>query len=60
VQNLAAMPLGVLSAVKRLLAHSPNASLQQQLDMEADQVSRLAASPATLSVLEAFLSRRKG
>jgi len=60
VQTLAGMPLGVLSAVKRLLAHSPNASLQQQLDMEADQVSRLAASPATLSVLEAFLSRRKG
>lgn len=58
VQTLAAMPSGTMAAVKRLLAKSPDASLQQQLDAEADQVSRLAASPATLDVLQAFLSRR--
>lgn len=58
VQSLAKMPAGTMAAVKRLMAKSPDATLQQQLDAEADQVSRLAASPATLAVLQAFLSRR--
>lgn len=58
VQQVAAMPVGALPALKKLMAASLDSSLQQQLDREAESVARLAASPATLEVLDAFLRRR--
>ncbi|WP_428248523.1 enoyl-CoA hydratase/isomerase family protein [Ferrovibrio sp.] len=58
VQQVAAMPAGALPALKKLMASSLDNTLQQQLDREAESVARLAASPATLDVLDAFLRRR--
>jgi 2-(1,2-epoxy-1,2-dihydrophenyl)acetyl-CoA isomerase len=56
--QLAAMPPGGLAGLKRLLRSSREAGLTDQLDAEADSISRLVATPSTMARLEAFLARR--
>lgn len=59
VNKLAGMSAGALAGMKRLLAQSPNNSLAEQFDAEADQISQTASSPETLAMLDAFLAKRQ-
>lgn len=58
IGKLSQMSAPALAGLKRLLVQSPTASLAEQFDAEADQVSTIAASPETLAILDAFLARR--
>ncbi len=63
VEKLAQMivdsPPGALSGLKKLLRDSPNATLQKQLDAEANSIAALASTPSTMNRLLAFVGRSK-
>lgn len=58
-RRLAALTPAALAALKRLMWSSPDASMAEQMDAEARLIAVQAASPETLAVLDAFLSRRR-
>lgn len=58
VRQLAATPRHALHGLKRLLRESPSASLQQQLDLEAESIAATASHPDSISALESFLAKR--
>lgn len=57
--QLLAQPEGALTGLKALLRQGERETLTVQLKAEMDSIARLAASPATLARLEAFLTRTK-
>jgi 2-(1,2-epoxy-1,2-dihydrophenyl)acetyl-CoA isomerase len=59
VGQLAALAPGVLAGIKRLLREDGRASLEKQLEREARGIAELAASPATMALLAAFVGRRR-
>lgn len=59
IARLAGMSAGALAALKRLLAASPDNTMERQLAMEAESVAQLAGSAETQKILEAFLARRR-
>jgi 2-(1,2-epoxy-1,2-dihydrophenyl)acetyl-CoA isomerase len=56
-KRLLALPSDALSRLKRLLKYSLNSSLEEQFEREAQSISEVAATPATLAALDAFLQR---
>lgn len=59
VAQLAAMPSNAVGSLKRLLRQSMDTSLADQLDAEGRSIATLAATPATLATMEAFLAKGK-
>lgn len=59
VGQLAALAPGVLAGIKGLLREDGLASLERQLERESDSIAALAASPATMALLSAFVGRRR-
>ncbi|TDJ64341.1 MAG: enoyl-CoA hydratase [Proteobacteria bacterium] len=57
LRKLVELPSDALPRLKRLLRTSLAASLEEQFEHEARSISELAATPATLATLEAFLQR---
>jgi len=57
--QLANAPSGAVREAKRLLRSSLVASLEQQLELEAQTIARMAATPTTLATLEAFFAARR-
>ncbi len=60
VQQLAAMPSEAVGQLKGLLRQSLRNSLAEQLELEGSSIAALAATPATLATLDAFLAKGKG
>jgi enoyl-CoA hydratase/carnithine racemase len=58
VQLIVESPPGALAALKKLLRASASASLESQMAAEAEAISTLAASPATLQRLQEFMNRK--
>ena len=58
VGELLAQPEGALAGLKALFRRGEDEALAVQLRAEADSIARLAASPATLARMEAFLARK--
>ena len=56
-QMIVDSPPGALAALKKLLNASASALLEDQLDAEAGSIASLAASPATMERLLAFVER---
>jgi 2-(1,2-epoxy-1,2-dihydrophenyl)acetyl-CoA isomerase len=56
--QLAAQPEGAVAGLKALFRLGERETLVAQLRAEMDSISRLAAAPATLARLEAFLARK--
>jgi 2-(1,2-epoxy-1,2-dihydrophenyl)acetyl-CoA isomerase len=59
VSQLASAPSEAIARLKRLLRLSLHSSLEDQLANEADSVATIAASDATLEILDAFVARSK-
>jgi len=59
VRGVAEMIPEALASLKALLNASASAALQQQLAAEAESISKIAANPATLDRLSAFLNKKK-
>ena len=57
VATLVALPSESLPRLKGLLKQSLTASLEQQFESEAQSISEIAATPATLAGFETFLAR---
>jgi 2-(1,2-epoxy-1,2-dihydrophenyl)acetyl-CoA isomerase len=55
---LAAGPWEALSATRRLLNASPDATLDEQLDAEAQSISTLAGRPVGIEGVDAFVGKR--
>jgi 2-(1,2-epoxy-1,2-dihydrophenyl)acetyl-CoA isomerase len=58
VAQLAALPEGAIAGLKTLFRHGEDEALVAHLRAEAESIARLAASPATLAQIEAFLARK--
>jgi 2-(1,2-epoxy-1,2-dihydrophenyl)acetyl-CoA isomerase len=56
--RLAALPSGAALQLKRLLDAAEIRALREQLDDEAETLSRTASSPETMAMLERFLAKR--
>lgn len=59
VRALADLPRHALQGLKRLMRASETASLQEQLDAEAECIARSVSHPDSLAALETFLARRR-
>ncbi len=59
VQQLARMPSEAVGQLKGLLRQSLRNSLAEQLELEGSSIAALAATPATLATLDAFLAKDK-
>ena len=58
VAQLAAQPEGAIAGLKALFRRGEDEALAAQLRAEAESISRLAGSPATLARMEEFLTRK--
>ncbi|GAA2067700.1 enoyl-CoA hydratase-related protein [Williamsia deligens] len=57
--SLATGPRPALRAARRLLSASPDATLHDQLDAEAESISRLAGTPTGVEGVDAFVEKRR-
>ncbi|MFC9838433.1 enoyl-CoA hydratase/isomerase family protein [Rhodococcus sp. NPDC127530] len=57
-QSLTTGPSSTYHGIRRLLAHSPDRSLSEHLDAEADAISAAAVSPDGIEGVDAFVAKR--
>jgi 2-(1,2-epoxy-1,2-dihydrophenyl)acetyl-CoA isomerase len=59
VAQLLAQPEGAVTGLKALVRRGEDEALSVQLRAEAESIARMAAAPATLARMEAFLNRKR-